>query len=133
VARRRKRSPVPFMEWLTAFSLAQKMVARAYDEVAAEKPPALFGFGAILRLAVNHVMLPVLRKKLAENPGIETPEEIAKFVMEALDAVTEERVRAFLKTLGIKDVDKYTAAIMEYLRLIKEKLPEIAKTVTVAA
>ena len=135
--RRRRRSPVPFMEWLHAFSIAQKLVAEAYDKLAEQPGPwaSLFGFGAVFRIALNKVLLPRLRNALAANPGVETPEQIREILVKALEEVKPEELRSAIASLGVKpeELDKYVDAAAEMLTKIKEYLAAKAAAPAAAA
>lgn len=126
--RRRRRSPVPFYEWVTAFKLAQMMIAGAYNRYVEEKGMPLPLFGAVFRIALNRVLLPALRDALAEKPGVETPEEIAKTVISILDKITVDDIARALregKYVPEEQVPEYARAVADVLAYIKEFLKKL--------
>jgi len=124
MARRRRPYRVPFKYWIEAFRISQHYIAKAYDELPRPDLPA---FGAYFRIALNKVFMPVLHKELHEiwvKKGTVTEDDIKAAILSALAKVTPEQIREALKMLGVEEVDKYTAAIMDMLSKVEAKLKE---------
>ena len=125
--RRRRKSPVPYFEWLVAFRTAQHAIAKAYDETVGKNPP-LPAFGAVFRIVVNKVILPKFRDLLAKKKGVESMEEIYDMLVDTLDWAVKtpevrDAIRVAVAELGVGKVEGLS--VDEVARAVYEALPTI--------
>jgi len=134
---RRRKHLVPYMEWVGAFGVIQRLLARAYDEAIADYaaagnpvPPV---YGSLLRVALNAYLIPEVRAWLAANPGVEDPKQVLDFILKKLDELlsNEEKLKdiisKYLKRFGIAPdmLGLYLKVTKEIIPKIKEYLPKV--------
>jgi hypothetical protein len=92
---RRRRARVALPKWLETFGEINTIVSEALKRAEAENPAAFdfFGSGAIIRVIINHLVLPKVHDMLVKNPGMSVEEAIKK----VLASLTPEEVEAAVK------------------------------------
>ena len=83
MARRRARVALP--KWLEAFAATNEVMADLLKQAEARHPEDFnfFGSGAIIRIIVNHLILPKVHEQLLKNPNAD-PREVVKKVLATL-------------------------------------------------
>lgn len=134
---KKEGSGVPFAEWLTAFRIVNSAIAKAYDDHKKEilaKVGAIPAFGAVFRITLNKVLLPLLHKELATHEGIENLDQIYDFVVDALKRIlaNEETVKKLVesavaemgttKFMGVNPA-AFADAFVNALKMIVSYLP----------
>ena len=139
---RRKPSPVPVMEWQAAFRLVSKEIAKA-ARLAAERDPETFNVPNgvnLARWAIVKSLLPELHKFLAEHPGIETPDEIKRYIRELVMSLDPRKVAEYYlaarpswtKYVDVNRLAKMVAETIDAFRIVVGAATPAAATAAAA-
>jgi len=123
-------SPVPWSEWTFAFAVYNKAVIKAIkDPDVYRYVQTLPGKSNILRIPLNAVVLPKLRQMLAAKPGVETPDEIARMIVQAVESVSPSELQdavtmIYKKLFGTEPPPEVLDAVTRAFQELRAKLPE---------
>ena len=133
---RRRKSPVPMLEWSVAFAIAQRLfseaLVNAMDQLAnTEGVTAPRLYGSYIRQIFNKIVGPKIHQILAMKPGVESPEEIEQIVKQAMQEFinnvlkNEAELRKLLAERGLTE-----QVINEYVEYTKKLLPYLERLAT---